>query len=123
MGFLVLIFSMTMAVIGAYGLASPAGLASFARRWEGQLGLWIGATVRILFGVALWRKAPSSHTPAVLEGVGAIALISGMVLPLVGVERLSKLISWWSGQSSTFIRGWSVVAIALGLFLFWSAAA
>lgn len=122
MGFLVLVFSMIMVVMGTYGITSPAGLVSFTRKWEGQLGLWIGAASRIVFGVALWRSAPSSHTPAALEVFGAIALISGIALPFIGVERLSKIISWWSAQSSTFIRGWSAVAIALGAFLFWSAA-
>lgn len=123
MAFLVAVFSMIMVFIGSYGIASPAGLVSFVRKWQGQRGVWTGTASRIVFGVALWRSASSSHTPAVLEVLGVISLISGIALPFIGAERLTKLISWWSGQSSTFIRGWSAVAIALGVFLFWSIAA
>jgi hypothetical protein len=123
MTFLVVLFSMTMVLIGAYGIASPAGLVLFLRRWQGQLGIWVGTASRVIFGVALWSAAPSSRAPAVLEVLGAISLFSGVALPFIGASRLTKLISWWSERSPTFHRGWSAAAIAVGAFLFWSIAA
>jgi len=120
MAFLVATFSTIMVLIGSYGIASPAGLVSFIRRWQGQLGVWMGAAIRIVFGVALWRSASSSRTPVAFEVLGVIALLSGIALPIIGAARLTKLISWWSEQPSTFIRGWSAVAVALGVFLFWA---
>ncbi|HBZ69364.1 MAG TPA: hypothetical protein DEP35_06375 [Deltaproteobacteria bacterium] len=123
MAFLVAFFSLLMVAIGLYGIANPVGLVSFTRLWQGQSGVWTGAAIRIVFGIALWRSAPSSHTPVVFEFLGLISLVSGAALPFIGVERLTKIISWWSGRSSAFIRGWSAVAIALGALLFWSAAA
>ena len=123
MAFLVEVFAMLMVFIGLYGIGSPAGLASFVRKWQGQPGIWIGAVSRILFGVALWSSAASSHTPAVFKVLGVISLIAGIALPFIGAEGLNKLISWWSGRSSIFIRGWSAVAMAFGGFLFWATAA
>ena len=123
MAFLVATFSMIMVLIGSYGIASPAGLVSFTRKWQGQLGIWMGAASRIVFGVALWRSASSSRTPAAFQFLGVISLFSGIALPIIGEVRLAKLISWWSEQPSTFIRGWSVVAVALGVFLFWAGTA
>ena len=123
MAFLVLIFATIMVGIGAYGIASPPGVVSFARIWQGQLGVWIGAGSRVLFGIASWSAAPASRTPGVLEVLGAISLLSGIALPFIGAERLSRIIAWGSRQPSSFIRGWSSVGLAFGLFLFWSVAA
>lgn len=121
--FLVVVLSILMVAVGAYGMASPDGLVSFARKWQGQRGVWLGALIRIVLGVALWASAPSSHTPTFLEVLGVISLISGIALLWIGAERLTELISWWSGQSSSFRRGWAAMAVALGAFLLWSTAA
>jgi hypothetical protein len=120
MASLVILFSITMILIGAYGIASPGGLASFVRSWEGPLGVWVGSATRILLGVALWSAAPSSRAPAVLKILGVVSLLSGIALPFIGASRLTRLISWWSGKSPTFHRGWSAAAVAVGAFLFWS---
>jgi len=122
MAFLVALLSIIIVLIGAYGMASPAGLGSFTQLWRGQRGVWVGAAIRIAFGVALWDSAPASRTPRVFATVGVISFVSGIVLPFLGAERLTQIISWWSQRSSTLIRGWSAVAIGLGLCLFWSIA-
>src|SRR5215472_2309868 len=120
MTFLVVLFALIMISIGGYGIASPEGLVSFVRRFERQPGVWIGAAARIVFGFALWSAGPSSRTPTVLAVLGAISVVSGIALPFIGAERLTRLVSWWSGRSATFLRAWSAAAIAVGILLLWS---
>jgi hypothetical protein len=120
MTFIVVLFALIMISIGGYGIASPEGLVSFVRRFEGQPGVWIGAAARIVFGFALWSAGPSSRTPTVLAVLGAISVVSGIALPFIGAERLTRLVSWWSGRSAIFLRTWSAAAIAVGILLFWS---
>jgi len=120
MTFLVVLFALTMVSIGGYGIASPAGLVAFVRRWQGQPGVWIGAAVRVVFGFALWSAGPSSRTPALFAVLGVISLVSGIALPFIGAARLAQLISWWSGRSTTFLRTWSAAASAVGVLLLWS---
>jgi hypothetical protein len=121
--FLVMLLALTMVSIGGYGIASPAGLVAFVRRWQGQPGVWIGAAVRIVFGFALWSAGPSSRTPAVFAVLGVISVVSGIALPLLGAERLTQLVSWWSSRSSTFHRTWSAAALVVGMLLLWSTTA
>jgi hypothetical protein len=123
MASLVAIFSVMTVFVGLLGIASPARLVSFIQVWKGQLGVWTGAAIRVLFGVALWRSAPSSQTPGVFQFLGVTSFLSGVALPILGAERVAKLISWWSELPAGFIRAWSAAAIALGLFLLWSSTA
>lgn len=106
--------------MGVFGLASPTGLAAFVLRWRSKAGLWTASIGRFLFGVVLWLVAPTSRAPVLLQVLAVLSLVSALVLPLIGVSRFESILSWWSRQSSAFIRSWSALAVALGVFLLWS---
>jgi hypothetical protein len=102
------------------GVASPAALRSFVRRWQTSSGIWAAAGVRVAFGVAAWSAAPASRTPVVLQVLGVVSIVSGIALPLLGPSRFAAVVSWWERRSVGFTRGWAGVACALGAFLLWS---
>lgn len=120
MGLVVSGFALAILVVGAMGLASPAALISFVRRWQTRSGIWAAAGFRIAFGVAAWSAAPSSRTPLVLQILGAVSVLSGIALPLLGLSRFAAIVSWWEDRSAGFKRVWSGVACAFGAFLLWS---
>ena len=113
-------FALGILVVGALGLASPDALISFVRRWETPLGIWLAATIRVAFGIALWLAAPSSRVPPILQILAAIAVMAGLTLPLLGLSRFAAILSWWQRRSVRFRRAWAGVACAFGGFLLWS---
>jgi hypothetical protein len=120
MGFVVSGFALAILVVGAMGVASPAALMSFVRRWQTASGIWAAAGVRIAFGVAAWSAAPASRAPVVLQVLGAVSILSGIALPLLGLSRLAAVVSWWERRSVGFKRVWAGVVCACGAFLLWS---
>jgi len=120
MGFVVSGFALAVLVVGAMGVASPAALLSFARRWQTSPGIWAAAGFRIAFGVAAWSAAPASRTPVVLQVLGVVSIVSGMALPLLGLSRFAAVVSWWERRSAGCKRAWAGVACAFGVFLLWS---
>jgi hypothetical protein len=117
---LVVAVSILAVGMGVFGLVSPTGIAAFLLRWRSKTGLWAASIGRLLFGVALWLVAPTSRAPIVLLVLASLSIVSALVLPLLGVSRFDSILSWWSRQSSVFIRSWSAMAVALGVFLLWS---
>lgn len=120
MGFAVASFSLAVIVIGALGLARPDALMSFVRRFQTPVGIWMAAVLRVAFGIALWLAAPSSRTPAVLQILGVVSVLSGIALPLLGLSRFGAIVSWWERRSTSLQRVWSAVALAFGVFLLWA---
>jgi hypothetical protein len=106
--------------LGLWGIASPAGLLGFTRRWQSKTGFWVAFAFRLLFGGALWLVAPSSRMPLGIQVLAAATVISGLALPLMGYSRYLSLLSWWSGRSPGFVRAWCCAALAVGVFIFWS---
>lgn len=120
---IVSVVSIFAAGMGLLGLASPARIVSFVSRWQSKTGLWITFIVRLAFGISLWFVAPASRAPVVLQILAVVSVVSALVLPFIGVSRLKSILSWWSRQSPGFMRVWSAVALAVGVFILWAAVA
>jgi hypothetical protein len=117
---IVLAVSILVVSLGLWGVASPAGLLAFARRWQSRTGFWAAFAFRLLFGGALWWVAPLTRMPLGIQVLAAATVISGLALPLMGYSRYLSLLSWWSGRSPGFVRAWCCAALAVGVFIFWS---
>jgi hypothetical protein len=108
------------AALGLWGLVSPAGIKAFAARWRSAGGLWAAASLRLVFGLALWLVAPSTVFPVTLRLLAVLAIAAAVALPLMGVPRYHSLIGWWIGRSDAFVRTWSAIAAAVGIMVIWA---
>jgi hypothetical protein len=122
MNILVAIFALFMVGIGLYGLAAPKRLAGFVALWQSREGLWLATAFRLVFALALWLAAPASKAPLALQIVAVLALIGGLSLPLIGLDRYVRVIGWWLGLPERLQRAWLAPAAGLGLFLLWAVA-
>jgi len=55
--------------------------------------------------------------PRVLQVVGAIVLLAGLVTPLFGVERTKAVLAWEAAQGMVWLRIGGALAMAIGGFL------
>jgi len=85
----------------------------------GKVSLYLSIGIRVVFGIVIIMAASESRFPEAFQILGIISLVAAMVAPFFGFARLQGFVQWWAGRSSGFIRGWSLVAAALGVFLFY----
>lgn len=114
--------SLFIAAMGALGAASPAMLVSALRRFASPAGIYALTAIRLATGTAYSLSASASRIPGALRTLGGLSIVSGVVTPLVGTERFRTLLAWWSARGISFMRAWSLAALATGLFLAWSTA-
>ena len=112
-----LILCLLATAVAVLGVVSPSRLIGTLRKTQTPRGLILLATLRVVLGVALIFSAPASRAPELIAIVGVIVIIKGVILPLMGVERVRKLIDWWSAQEIVFLRGWALLAAAIGFWL------
>lgn len=106
--------------LGILGLASPAQLIEFISHWQSRTGLWLAAIVRLLFGLALWGAAPQSRATVALQILAVLSVLGAVAVPLLGAPRFTALLSWWAGHSARVMRAWSILPVALGMFILWA---
>jgi len=107
-------------LVGAWGILAPSRIVDFATRFGTTGGLWFAAGIRVVFGLALWFAGPASRAPLLLQVLGAITLVAGMMLPFIGVDRFKALLDWWTKLSPTVMRIWCVFAVAFGAAILWA---
>ncbi len=122
MVFPALALSVLIAGFGVWGIVKPASLLAFLARWQTREGLWAGAALRLIFGLALWFAAPLSRFPTALQVVGVIFVVAGIAMPFIGLARFTSMVAWWLNKPPSFTRVWSVVTLALGVFFVWAVA-
>jgi len=107
-------------LMGVWGVLAPSRLVDFATRFGTAGGLWFAAGIRVVFGLALWFAGPASRAPLLLQVLGAITLVAGVMLPFIGVDRFKALLDWWTRLSPTAMRIWCVFAVAFGAAILWA---
>ena len=117
MTLLALAFSLAIAALGALGLASPARLLGVLQRFRSRGGLYTAAAIRLAMGAVFVLAAPDSGAPALIQGLGIFVILAGLVTPLFGVERFTRLLDWWFTQDAAIVRVWSLFVIAFGLLV------
>jgi hypothetical protein len=117
MTFIALILSLSVACLGAVGVASPPRLLAIVQKFQSPAGLYVAMAIRLALGISLFLAAPASRAPDVLRVFGVVIMVAGLITPLFGLERFRRLLDWWAAHGSGFVRLWAAIALAFGLFL------
>ena len=113
----VVIFSILIISLGAYGIAAPRGVLSLARRFASGPGIAVGFLLRFVLAIALWLSADASATPTAFRILSVVALLGAISLPAMGEKRLSAFIARWSDLPTWSLRAWLGAALVFGLFI------
>ena len=106
-----------VAAVAMVGVVSPPRLLGVLRKILTPRGLILLSAFRVVLGAVLIFSAAASKAPEFIAIVGVIVIVRGVILPLMGVERVRKLLDWWSALGSAFHRGWALLAAAICLWL------
>jgi hypothetical protein len=112
----VVIFSILIIALGAYGIASPRGVLTLAQRFASRSGIVLGFLLRFAFAIALWFSADASATPTAFRILSVVTLLGAISLPAMGEERLRAFIAWWSDLPTWSLCAWLGAALIFGLF-------
>jgi hypothetical protein len=115
-----LLIGLAIAALGAVGLFMPELILDISRRLATPGGLYVAAAIRVGVGILLLGLAGRSRSPVGLRILGAFTFLAGLVTPLIGADRAQAYIEWWSARGPLVLRLWSVLAVAIGLFIAWA---
>jgi hypothetical protein len=110
-----LLISLTIAGIGFMGVISPARLLGLMELLLTRAGIWFAAGIRLVFGVALCVAGPASASPQLVGGLGVFVIVAGLVTPLFGLQRYSRVLDWWKARGPAFLRVQGAFAAFFGL--------
>lgn len=122
MSVLAALFGLFVFGTGLVAIASPRTILRFAERFQTQAGLYAAMAIRLGMGATLIVAAPDSRLPQALRVLGAIVFAAGVITPFLGVERVERIVAWWSARPALFQRAWAALPLAFGAFVVWAVA-
>ena len=115
------LFVIAIGLACIYGLAFPQKLMSQVDAiWQKKSGMYIAISVRLILGLHLIAIAPFSKFPIVLKLLGYLAIIAAIAIPIIGRERIDKLLKWFEQSPHYIIRLWLMLGLAFVGFLFYA---
>lgn len=115
------LFAVLIAALSLYGVLAPASLTRVViGAMRGPLGMPVAVGARLVLAVLLWFVAPESRTPLALQVLAVVALAAALVLPLVGSERIVRLMDRIAAWPGGLLRFWCLFGVAFAAFLFWA---
>lgn len=114
---LVVLIGLVIAALGLLGLSSPVTYARLGIFWTTPPVLYVVTVIQVLLALVLLRAAPSSRSPVGLGIVGALVLVEGLLMPLLGLGRAHALAEWWGSQSAGLLRIWALVELGVGILV------
>ena len=114
---------MAFAILGGltciYGILHPRPLVNWVTTfWDKPPSLYLAVLVRLILGALLLWVAPETKFPLGFAIFGYLALTAAVVIPLLGREKIGRLLNWLRDAPSPALRLWLVVGLILSCFIF-----
>ena len=119
MATVVAVFGLFMIVLGSVVMVVPWGVTRLALLHQGRLHFAIAA-VRLVVGLVLLMVAAETRLPMVLRFFGTLVLFSGVMMLLVGRERIRSFSQWLSHRPHALVRLAGLFVVVIGATLFYA---
>jgi len=118
---IILLFAVLIGLACIYGLIFPQKLTQKVNTfWQKKSGMYIAIAVRLVLGLHLIAIAPFSKFPLVIKLLGYFAIIAAISIPIIGHEKIDKLLKWVEQSGNTIIRLWLVIGLVFAGFLYYA---
>lgn len=104
-------------LLGLVGLVRPDRFRVMFTGMDSQTRFVLAIGIRLAMAGLLWWLADELRHPHVMRVLAVIALIAAVALPIMGRERLDKLIGWWLSRPDSVLRISALFAAGFGAYL------
>jgi hypothetical protein len=101
-------------------LVAPGFMRKILKGFPKTHWIVLAAAIRILIGILFIVAAPGTRASLFVQTVGVIAILAGLILPILGPARLQRLVAWFLAKPDGFFRGISVIGFAFGAAVVWA---
>jgi uncharacterized protein YjeT (DUF2065 family) len=118
--FLLKFIGLYVVVMGIIFLLGPNMLKKLVSSWVRGKRLYLIGVLRLVIGAIFLMTAARCRLPGMIKILGILIIIKGILVFVIGKERIKTIISWWQKSSLSFIRIMGLIAIVFGWLIIYS---
>lgn len=88
--------------------------------WRQGKKIYIAGVVRLTFGIIFLLAAPECRLPGVVSILGVLMIIGGIIIFVIGPQRIQTIFGWWEKRPPLFMRLMGLIALAIGALILYS---
>jgi uncharacterized protein YjeT (DUF2065 family) len=116
----IILIGLIFVMLGLAVIGQPGRLRQWLHRFLQADWLPMLSLLRILVGGVLIIWSGETHAPALMMALGLLLLLAGVLLPLLGEERVEAMAQWWLRRDDHWMRGWGVAVTLIGALIAWA---
>ena len=83
--------------------------------------IYFAALLRLVLAVVFLLAAHECNQFWVIFAFGILFIISGLLIFILGLEKIKSYISWWQKQPLVLLRVMALIGLAIGAIIIYSA--
>ena len=121
MRYVVALLAVLMIAICALGVLVPERLLAVVTGWPPDTRFDVAVATRLVLGLIFLFGASRCRFPAVIYGIGILALAAALLLMVLGEPRVDAIIGWFAQQPALVIRAWCALGGVVGALILYAA--
>lgn len=118
---LVKVIGIFITAMGIAVLLNPKIAKRMMAFWRQGKNIYVGGLIRIALGSVLIYASSQAKLPQVLLFLGALAILGGLLIFILGPHKSRALIGRWEVKQDNFLRLVSLLIIIFGSLIIYSA--
>jgi hypothetical protein len=118
---LVKVIGIFIACMGAVIILNPQIMKNMVMFWRQGKKLYFAGVLRILFGVIFLLSVSRAKIPVVMLVFGIFSLIAGILVFILGLEKIRGMLDWWQKRPNGILRLMALLVLILGFLIVYSA--
>lgn len=107
-----------IAVMGVIYLLAPKMIKKYVDFWGKRI--LVAGVLNIVIGILFLLANSACRIPTVIIVIGVIALLKGIVIFVLGQEKMKVLLEWWGNRPPAVVRLMGLIVIAFGILLLYA---
>ena len=88
--------------------------------WRPIKRIYLGGALSLVLGIVFLLAASQCRWREFIIAFGILLLARGIFVLVIGQKKVISVLDWWTKRPITFLRGYAVFAITLGVLLIYS---
>ncbi|MEJ2701499.1 MAG: hypothetical protein P8Z79_03555 [Sedimentisphaerales bacterium] len=108
-------------LIGVAYLLRPGILKALMSFFKKGKRIYVAGLIRFALAVVFLLAATQCRRPRIIGAFGVLFLLSGLLIFVLGPDRIRRIFDWYAKQSNIVFRIVACVVIAVGAIIIFSA--
>jgi len=118
---LVKLIGIAVLALGIIFLLKPDQMKKWLRFWIAENHLYLGGLLNILIGIIFVIAAPRCDLPWIIAIFSILSFTKGIAIFILGRQKMTAFAEKYAKKPVKLLRRYTVLALAFGVLLIWSA--